>query len=529
MATNEEMVIDVTVNGKKAQVELNKVSKATDNVGDQTKSTASKIKAGWIAIGASVASAVAILSTAVSKASELSKATAGLSDSMKRYVEATSNATGMSQELIAGFVKSGQTAGLAEGTIKKLTEQSIALGRAYPHESAETLNDNLIMLNKTGEAQGFIVDILEQKFGMVDLKAVSLADKLKAVEEASSGVNEKFQATAGAKIDTIFTKANNALTALGATALDTINKWGWLDTVNAGFSKLIRSMKTVEAMELRELNAEYKEQTDLVTELQEKQAEAWSFNKPKYRAEITMAKQRVAMIKAQIDRKTAELELEKTQTDESIALTKKKIEADKKAGEEKKALLDEEKKAIEKTRAFDKSVVNKISSSITNMVMTGKASFGDLTRSIIAMIVQMKIAQAVSGMMSGFSLGGILGFHTGTPEVKHTGGFIGNLPSHHSGSLRQDERIAKLQVGEAVINRAGASRNRDAIAKMNAGQAVGGGAVQQTTAEINFNVQAIDSASFNNYLVGNRQTIENIINRSLSTNGSVRQTIKSVV
>ena len=126
---------------------------------------------------------------------------------------------------------------------------------------------------------------------------------------------------------------------------------------------------------------------------------------------------------------------------------------------------------------------------------------------------------------------GIKGFLPGgTPEVKHSGGYIGgSLPSHHSGSLRQDERIAKLQVGEAVVNRAGASRNRGAIAAMNAGQTVGGQTVQQTTAEIKFEVTAIDSASFNNYLVGNRQTIENIINRSLATNGSVRQTIKQVV
>jgi len=64
---------------------------------------------------------------------------------------------------------------------------------------------------------------------------------------------------------------------------------------------------------------------------------------------------------------------------------------------------------------------------------------------------------------------------------------------------------------------------------MNAGASVGTGVVQQTTAEINFNVTAIDSASFNNYLVSNRQTIEGIINRSLSTNGSVRQTIKQVI
>ena len=128
-------------------------------------------------------------------------------------------------------------------------------------------------------------------------------------------------------------------------------------------------------------------------------------------------------------------------------------------------------------------------------------------------------------------LGGLFGLslHTGTTEVKHTGGAIGraSVPSFHNG-LRSDERMAKLQVGEAVVNRMGASRNPQAIDAMNAGMPIGGGG-NVTTAEINFNVQAIDAASFNNYLVGNKHVIEGIINRSLQTNGTVRQTIKQVV
>lgn len=191
-----------------------------------------------------------------------------------------------------------------------------------------------------------------------------------------------------------------------------------------------------------------------------------------------------------------------------------------------KDVADHWKDTASRMKDITKNALDGIGDAITDMVMDGKAKFSDLARSIVAALAKMYIMQRIVN-----PLGSVLGLpaHTGTTEVKHTGGFIGNLPSHHSGSLRQDERIAKLQVGEAVINRAGASRNKDAIAKMNAGQAVGGGAVQQTTAEINFNVQAIDSASFNNYLVGNRQTIENIINRSLTTNGSVRQTIKQTV
>ena len=119
---------------------------------------------------------------------------------------------------------------------------------------------------------------------------------------------------------------------------------------------------------------------------------------------------------------------------------------------------------------------------------------------------------------------------SGTADVKHSGGAIGStrIPSFHNG-FRSDERLAKLQVGEAVVNRAGATKNRGAIDAMNKGYSVGGNGGGVTTAEINFNVQAIDASSFNNYLVNNRSTIEGIINSSLTTNGSVRRTIRQTI
>jgi len=55
------------------------------------------------------------------------------------------------------------------------------------------------------------------------------------------------------------------------------------------------------------------------------------------------------------------------------------------------------------------------------------------------------------------------------------------------------------------------------------------GEVRNVNAEITFNVQAIDAVSFNAYLVGHKDTIESIINSSLMSNGSVRQTISQVV
>ena len=159
-----------------------------------------------------------------------------------------------------------------------------------------------------------------------------------------------------------------------------------------------------------------------------------------------------------------------------------------------------------------------------NMAMGVKTSFKDMARAVIADLIRIQAREAIVGLI------GRLGFHTGTAEVKHTGGAIGKsrIPSFHTG-VRSDERLAKLQVGEAVINRGGAAKNRDAIDAMNKGYSVGGQGGQVTTAEINFNVQAIDASSFNSYLVNNRGTIEGIINASLTSNGSVRRTIKQVV
>jgi hypothetical protein len=528
MTNNEDLVIDVTVNGKKAKVELGKVEKATEAVGSTTKATSSRMKAGWLAVGGGITSAVAIMGVAISKAGDLTKATFGMSDGMKSYIQATSNATGMTQEMIAGFVQSGKTAGLSSGEIKKLTEQSIALGRAYPHESAETLNDNLIMLNKTGEAQGFIVDVLEQKYGKIDLTSISLADKLRAVEEATKGVNEKFQDTAGAKLDQTLTRSNNALVILGATALDAINKWGWIDAVNTGLSKIIRSMKTMTALDMKELTIEIQEQSEAVKKLRAEEAEAplksWNpleRTKGQIRASRRLAEQNLLQLEKRKAMLTEEVAVEDAKTSKIIANKEKELRATEEAEKNKQ-------EALKQSEAFHDSTINSMADSITKFVMTGKLAFEDFAKGVIAQLVKIRVQQALVGAFTGTKIGSFFGLTTKTPEVKHTGGFIG-IPSHHDGSIRSDERIAKLQVGEAVVNRAGATKNQEAIKAMNAGQSVGGDSGSVTTAEINFNVTAIDSASFNNYLVGNKNTIEGIINRSLQTNGSVRKTIKQVV
>jgi len=465
---NEEMVIDVTVNGKKAQVELNKVEKSTDKVGKQTEKTAKKIKMNWKAIGASIAAVGVALAGVAVKGLELERVLFSLTQKNRELAVHMAETHGVSLEQVATYASMAQSMNVSQGAMQGLIQTAIGLGRALPTQSTETLLENLIQLNKTGEAQGFLVDILGAKYGKLNLGMVSSKDKMKLLFEMGQKTNEAFAETNVAEYD-------KAVKGVG----NTISSWGqkgvqWLVDIYNGNEKAKQS---------------FIELSDGTIQLKDVSLSA-----------NTALEGLVST--------TQEL----TEANESMGT------AYEQASEEMTNTYKENGSAM---KSFYSNTFESMGDTITEFVMTGKASFKDFARSVIADLVKVRTMQMITN-----AFGGI--FHTGTTEVKHTGGFIGNLPSHHSGSLRQDERIAKLQVGEAVINRAGASRNREAIAKMNAGQPVGG-AAQQTTAEINFNVQAIDASSFNNYLVGNRQTIENIINRSLTQNGSVRQTIKQVV
>jgi hypothetical protein len=148
------------------------------------------------------------------------------------------------------------------------------------------------------------------------------------------------------------------------------------------------------------------------------------------------------------------------------------------------------------------------------MAMGVKTSFKDMARSIIADLIRIQVRKKIAGFLGDFEIFG------GTPtETKHTGGAIGStrIPSFHQG-FRSDERLAKLQVGEAVVNRAGAARNARAIDAMNAGMAVGGGGDTQV-ANITFQVQAFDSQSFQQGMVKNRATIVGVVREAFNRNG----------
>tara|TARA_B100000767_G_scaffold219031_1_gene207034 strand:+ start:483 stop:2303 length:1821 start_codon:yes stop_codon:yes gene_type:complete len=132
---------------------------------------------------------------------------------------------------------------------------------------------------------------------------------------------------------------------------------------------------------------------------------------------------------------------------------------------------------------------------IMAMIAGAKFSWKGLVKSILMDLARIQVKKAILGVATAlfsFDGGGYTGSGGRSGGVDGKGGFP-----------------AILHPNETVID-----------------HTKGGGLGGSTTAEINFNVQAIDASSFNNYLVNNRDTIESIINNSLLTNGTVRRTIQ---
>jgi len=542
----EKLEIDIIAKGRPAEKAIGNVEKKTDDLGRTTKkvgnesdSMLSRLRAGWVAIGATIA-------LATNEAVQFERASVGLSREMRQFAKETALSSQATAEQVAGFLKSAQTAGLADEQMKQLAKDAIALGYAFPHEDAETLHDNLVMLNTTGEAQGFVVDILEQKYAQmgkqfddIDLKAISLEEKLRLVSEVVKESQEAMDASVLAEYDRMLGQIDSTTTQLGQTLIQIGSEsgaFGLFSNILKG-ADLLLSRVSLGILKLKDLFADtdesriaFLEQAITVLEKDSKLANFGVFgdNKQKieeYTRELNKLKGVQDSVNGSISKSSEELEANMTIW-EKLRQSAEEFYYGTEVGFEKYIKqVEDAKRRNEDLGNVGFKVARGIEDAFVNMAMGTKTTFKDLANSIIADLIRIQIRQSVIVPLLR-SFGG-LGFHTGTAEVKHTGGLIG-LPSYHSG-MRSDERLAKLQVGEAVVNRAGASRNRNAIDAMNAGYQVGGGTGNVTTAEINFNVQAIDAVSFNNYLVGNKQTIENIINNSLQTNGTVRRTIKQVV
>lgn len=560
MAT-EKIEIQIIAKGKPAEKAIKGVEKKTKDLGKQAKKTGketdgmlTKMRAGWIAVGASVA-------IAVTKAASFERASLGLTAAQKEWAKETSLATDIQADQVAGFLKSAQTAGLAEDQMKDLAKQSIALGYAFPHENAETLNDNMIMLARTGEAQGFVVDILEQKYtalgediNTLDLKTKSWAEKMELVGEVAAKSQEQMDASKYkdlnemvGSLDKAFTEIGNTLVILGSDSggfglvkkiIDGISLslqfvGAGIKTIATDITILFEKLGIVHEKQLARIETDKEELS-----LEERLRNAYILKATIFDSlsilegeSLKAAEKQIKLVEKQIKGLLKYGDAHKEVRDQINA--NKQAHADAKEQEIADAnsawskmkqgfgdYVSDVKKKSKTMRDLGSTVAQGMEDAFVNMAMGVKSSFKDMAKAVMADLLRIIIRRNITTKLFGL-------FHTGTAEVKHTGGMVG-IPSFHTG-VRSDERLAKLQVGEAVINRGGAAKNRASIEAMNKGYSVGGGGGNITTAEINFNVQAIDSNSFNNYLVNNRDTIEGIINASLTSNGSVRRTIRQTI
>ena len=187
-----------------------------------------------------------------------------------------------------------------------------------------------------------------------------------------------------------------------------------------------------------------------------------------------------------------------TSVTESLQNQKKQIESEPTVWDHMKAAYEDYADTVE-TKAdsiqrITRGLMQTAEDAIVNMIMGVKTNWKSLFKAIMADIVRIQIRKALVGAFGGFFASG------GRPPVGRPS-IVG-------------ERGAELFVPDS----AGTIIPNHQL----------GGSTQHTTAEINFNVQAIDAASFNSYLVNNRDTIESVINNSLLTNGSVRRTIQMV-
>jgi hypothetical protein len=566
MAT-EKIEIQVLVKGKPAIKAIKGVEKKTEDLGKQAKKTGkdtdgmlTKMKAGWIAVGASVAIAVA-------KGQSFERMSLGLTKAQKDWAKETALASDIQAEQVAGFLKSAQTAGLAEDKMKSLAKQAIALGYAFPHEDAETLHDNLVMLEKTGEAQGFVVDILEQQYvglgeeiSTLDLKTKSWAEKMELVNNVAKKSQEQMNTSKYKELNEVVSSLDNAFVNVGDTLVD-------LASSSGGF-QLVRNIIEGVSLSIQFIGAGIKTLATDIGILFEKLGivhEKQLAKNEVIKEELTLEEKlrKAYILRAEIFDSLSivqgeQLEAAKKQmkvVEEQIVNLNKYGDAQKdslvRLKESKKAhadLEEQQKNSIDRLEEFGKGWIKQggtikdqtkqwgelggkaadaLGTALTNMAMGVKTSFKDMARVVVAELLKIAIMRNIVT-----PLGNLLfpSRHTGTSSVVHTGGAIGStrIPSFHTG-VRSDERLAKLQVGEAVINRGGAVKNRGAIEAMNKGYAVGGGGGGSTTIVNEWTVNAIDAASFNSYLINNKGTIESIINNSISNNGSVRRTMRQTV
>jgi hypothetical protein len=498
----EKIEIEIIAKGKPAEKAIGRVEDKTDKLGKTTKRVGkdtdgvlAKMRLGWLAVGAATAGALRAAAT-------FERASLGLTESQKKWARSISETTDVTAEQIASFMKSAQTAGLNEEKMKDLALQAVALGYAFPHEDAETLHDNLVMLHATGEAQGFMVDILEQKYAKLgvsfedlDLKTRSSAEKLALVAE----VVEKSQRQMDASKFKEYNKAVNILRT-------SFSKLG------EGFIELMNTLRIDKALDF--MSVTFKGVTLLVDSV------VGLFDKSK---ESTLQLAESTLDFGRSLEKLFGMDLSKwlAGTEAAVHVLNKELGVTSSVlgvvedNIESLTITTERKLSPFAERVKD--TAKSIEDAFVDMAFGAKNAFQDLMKSIVAAFVRAQIRKNIIDPLSKTGLFEFLtpnSDHAGTAQVKHTGGHIN---SYHTG-YRSDERLAKLQVGESVINRHGTAKNKQAIDAMNAGMSVGGGG-QVINVTYSPQVNALDPSTAASVIAQNAPTIVGVVRQAFNRNG----------
>ena len=527
----EKIEYDIVVNGKKAKTSIEGVDKAQSELESNVKKSSASISVSWTKIGLSVAAAGAAMLALASKSLSAEKAMFGLNSNMRQLSENLYLMGADSLEAAAGFVRTAQSAGLSEQAIAKVTEQAIALGRLYPHESTETFIDNLSMLYSSGEAQGYIVDILEQKYGQLDLTTISLADKMATLDEKVRGVNTAFNETTFSKIDKISKGFSLALKNIGDSIVENADRYGILDDILGMFDKFGIGIKEIEDSLS---DAKIGVSVDVMKLLAE---------------EAQAVRREIGLLFEQGTISAQDFQYGLAGVNDWLGKVKVGIEAGLSFNNAVEAAKGDLNIIRDETKSLSEDISTYFDESfgkgLTDTLLEGSASFTDfadsILRDIARIIIQKNISDPLGSSLSGF-IDGM--FSSNTFSALSSAGALGVGASYGAGLAQGGVFSEKRFASGGVVTRPTRFANGALVAERNRAEGIlplertasGDLGVKanisspqaQTKAEINFNVQAIDSNSFNSYLVNNKKTIEQIINSSLTTNGSVRRTIKQV-
>jgi len=545
---DRKIEIEILAKGKPAEKGIDSVKKKTKELDTQVESSGKKMTASWVKVGVAVAG----LTLAFKKLSDAYavqlKAEIALQNALrinaragdaslnvwKEYASALQDVTLYGDEATLQQIALIKTMGLSDEQTKKVIETAMdyatAFGKDLPsavRELTMTLSGQIGTIKRTIPAIGDYTKEQLQAGVVIDAVADKVRGQAQAIANTPWGKSQQLANSFGDEME-----------RLGKAVLDVSAESGALGMLSNILSKISDGLDRA-TQRFQYLKGEMSDQErlkflqselSLIGDISQIEEQWKALGLQQDKQKLDYARQLIKEINQTRDAILNNKDAEKDAMEETIIQRQKELDLQTQLNEQSEdyfglintgfqdyaEAINDPMNKMKELESIGSKVAKGIEDAFVEMAMTGEVSFEKMANAIIADLIRIQVRQRIVVPLSGM-LDNMFTSHTGTTEVKHTGGMIG-IPSYHSG-MRSDERLAKLQVGEAVINRAGASRNRDAIDAMNAGYAVGGGSGVSQTANITFNVQAFDTASFQQGMVENRATIVGVVREAFNRNG----------